>query len=78
MKSGRPHQERTLRELRNLIVENPQRSATLAALAGFTWGGGLNNWTAFRLTFAALETLIGDRIVATVTSGKESHDRRRN
>ena len=54
--------------LRELISENPERSVTLAALAGFAWGGGLSNWTAFRLTFAALETLIGDRIVAAMTS----------
>jgi len=78
MRTARPHQQRKLRELRKLIVENPERSATLAAVAGFAWGGGLSNWTAFRRTFAALETLIGDRIVTTVTGSRESNDRRRN
>ena len=74
MKRAQPKE----RNLRELIAEHPQQSATLAALAGFAWGGGLSNWTAFRLTFAALETLIGDRMVAAMTSGKEPHDRRRN
>jgi hypothetical protein len=78
MKRERPHQQPKLYELRKLIVENPERSAKLAGLAGFAWGGGLSNWTAFRLTFAALETLIGDRIVTTITPGKEPNDRRRN
>lgn len=74
MKRAQPKE----RKLRELIAENPERSVTLAALAGFAWGGGLSNWTAFRLTFAALETLIGDRMVAAMTSSKESHDARRN
>ena len=78
MRPARPHQQRKVSELRKLIVENPERSATLVAVAGFAWGGGLSNWTAFRLTFAALETLIGDHIVTTVTGSKESNDRRRN
>lgn len=79
MKTERRYQDRRkLREFGKLITENPERSLTLAALAGFAWGGGLSNWTAFRLTFAALQTLIGDQIVATITSGRELNDRRRN
>jgi hypothetical protein len=78
MKRGQPNQEPKLRELRELIAQNPERSATLAALAGFAWGGGLSNWTAYRLTSAAVETLIGDRVVAAMTSPKEPNDRRRN
>jgi hypothetical protein len=64
-------------KLRELIADNPEQSATLAALAGFAWGGGLSNWLARRLTFAAIETLVGDQMVAAMTSGK-GYERRRN
>jgi len=63
-------------ELREKIVEHPQRSFALAVLGGFAIGGGLSNRTSFQIILMVLEGLLGDRLIPAIVS-KANHNGRR-
>jgi hypothetical protein len=70
------HQEDYAEELREKIVEHPQRSFALAMLGGFAIGGGLSSRTTFQIVLMVLEGLLGDRLIPAIISKTDNNGRR--
>jgi len=65
-------------DLRQKIVENPQRSLALAALTGFAIGGGLSSRTSFQIILLVLQGLLGDRLIPALVKSDDNGRRPHN